>query len=74
MHALLVERAGRLVYEEYFNGQQRIYVLPDGRLVVTVLAGRYDDMTASGLPMRFLLEYIIPAVRGEGAKAGMLGG
>jgi CubicO group peptidase (beta-lactamase class C family) len=55
------------------NGQQRIYVLPADRLVVTVLAGRYDDMTAAGLPMRFLLEYIIPAVRGEGAKAATLG-
>lgn len=55
------------------NGQQRIYVLPEDRLVVTVLAGRYNDPTASGLPTRFLLEYIIPAARGERAKAGSLG-
>lgn len=51
------------------NGQQRIYILPDDLLVVTVLAGRYDDMTALGLPTRLLVEYIIPAARGEGAKA-----
>ncbi len=55
------------------NGQQRIYVLPEDRLVVTVLGGRYNDPTASGLPTRFLLEYIIPAARGERAKAGSLG-
>ena len=39
--------------------------MPEGRIVVTVLAGRrYNDPTASGLPTRFLLEYILPAVRG----------
>ena len=46
------------------NGQQRIYLLPEDRLAVTVLAGRYNDPTAAGLPTRFLVEYIIPAVRG----------
>ena len=45
------------------NGQQRIYVVPDDRLVVTILAGRYDDMTAYGLPTRLLVEYVISAAR-----------
>jgi CubicO group peptidase (beta-lactamase class C family) len=45
------------------NGQQRIYVLPALRLVVTVLAGRYNEPSASRLTERFLLEQIIPAVR-----------
>jgi CubicO group peptidase (beta-lactamase class C family) len=45
------------------NGQQRIYVLPALRLVVTVLAGRYNDPSASRLTERLLLEQIIPAVR-----------
>ncbi len=45
------------------NGQQRIYVLRDLDMVVTVMAGRYNDPTASGLPGRLLLEQIIPAVR-----------
>lgn len=45
------------------NGQQRIYVLPELRLVVTVLAGRYNDPTASRLTERLLLEHIIPALR-----------
>jgi hypothetical protein len=44
------------------NGQQRIYLLPEDRIVVTVLAGRYDPM-ASGLPTRLLLESILPAAR-----------
>jgi CubicO group peptidase (beta-lactamase class C family) len=45
------------------NGQQRIYVLPALRLVVTVLAGRYNDPSAARLTERLLLEQIIPAVR-----------
>ena len=44
------------------NGQQRIYVLPALRLVVTVLAGRYNDPSAARLTERLLLEQIIPAV------------
>ncbi|MEO6119915.1 MAG: serine hydrolase, partial [Terriglobales bacterium] len=47
------------------NGQQRIYVLRDLDMVVTILAGRYNDPTASGLPQRLLLEQIIPAVTRE---------
>ena len=57
------------VHRRHGNGQQRIYVLPDDRIVVTVLAGRYDDPTASGLPTRFLLEYIFPAARGGDVRA-----
>ena len=45
------------------NGQQRIYVLPALRLVVTVLAGRYNDPSAARLTKRFLLEQVVPAVR-----------
>lgn len=44
------------------NGQQRIYVLPALRLVVTILAGRYNDPSAARLTERLLLEHIIPAV------------
>ena len=51
------------------NGQQRIYVLPQLRLVVTMLAGRYNDPTAARLPDRLLLEQIVPAVR-QPAGAG----
>jgi CubicO group peptidase (beta-lactamase class C family) len=52
------------------NGQQRIFVVPELRLVVTILAGRYNDPTAGRLPERLLLEQIIPAVRGPRAAAG----
>jgi CubicO group peptidase (beta-lactamase class C family) len=48
------------------NGQQRIYVVPALRLVVTVLAGRYNDPSAARLTERLLLEQIIPAVRMAG--------
>ena len=43
------------------NGQQRIFVLPELGLAVTVLAGRYNDPTASRLPDRLLLEHILPS-------------
>ena len=53
------------------NGQQRIFVLRELRLVVTILAGRYNDPTARSLPERLLLEQIVPAVRGtRSAGAG----
>jgi len=44
------------------NGQQRIYVVSELDLVVTVLAGRYNDPTAQRLPDRLLLERIVPAI------------
>lgn len=44
------------------NGQQRIYVLPALGMVVTVLAGRYNDPGARWLPERLLLEHILPAL------------
>jgi CubicO group peptidase (beta-lactamase class C family) len=53
------------------NGQQRIYVLPALRLVVTVLAGRYNDPSAARLTERLLLEQIIPAVRMAGHTNSM---
>ena len=43
-----------------------IIVLPALRLVVTVLAGRYNDPSHARLTERLLLEYIIPAVRMAG--------
>jgi CubicO group peptidase (beta-lactamase class C family) len=45
------------------NGQQRIFVFPQLKLAVTMLAGRYNDPTASGLPQRLLLEFILPSLR-----------
>lgn len=39
------------------------HVMPELRLVVTILAGRYNDPIASRLPDRRLLEHIIPALR-----------
>jgi len=43
------------------NGQQRIYVIPQLQLVVTILAGRYNDATAGRMTERLLLEHILPA-------------
>lgn len=44
------------------NGQQRIFVLPQYRMAVTILAGRYYDPSASRLAERILLENILPAI------------
>ncbi|HKR60007.1 MAG TPA: serine hydrolase [Pyrinomonadaceae bacterium] len=46
------------------NGQQRVFVLPGLDMVVTILAGRYNDFTSGAtLGSRILREHILPAVR-----------
>jgi CubicO group peptidase (beta-lactamase class C family) len=46
------------------NGQQRVFVLPGLDMVVTILAGRYNDFThGATLATRILREHVIPAVR-----------
>lgn len=55
------------------NGQQRIFVLPGLDMVVTVLAGRYNDFTTGAtLGARILREHVIPAVR-TGVRPGCPG-
>lgn len=54
------------------NGQQRIYVLPGLDMVVTILAGRYNDPAASTLATRLLRDHIIPAVK-SGVRPGCPG-
>jgi CubicO group peptidase (beta-lactamase class C family) len=55
------------------NGQQRIFVLPELKMVVTILAGRYNDFTTGGaLGKRILLEHVLPAVK-TGMKTGCPG-
>ena len=56
------------------NGQQRIFVLPGLNMVVTILAGRYNDFTTGGtLGRRILLEHVVPAVQTE-KRYGCSGG
>jgi CubicO group peptidase (beta-lactamase class C family) len=46
------------------NGQQRIFVLPGLDMVVTILAGRYNDFTTgAALGTRILRQHVIPAVQ-----------
>ena len=48
------------------NGQQRIFVLPGLDMVVTILAGRYNDFTTGAtLGTRILREHVLPAVKTE---------
>jgi CubicO group peptidase (beta-lactamase class C family) len=55
------------------NGQQRIFVLPELKLGVTILAGRYNDFTTGAtLGRRILLDHVIPAVR-TGVRSGCPG-
>jgi CubicO group peptidase (beta-lactamase class C family) len=54
------------------NGQQRVFVIPGLDMVVTVLAGRYNDPGASTLASRILREHIIPAVK-TGTRPGCPG-
>ena len=56
------------------NGQQRIFVMPGLDMVVTILAGRYNDFThASTLGARILRQHVIPAVSGR-VRSGCPGG
>lgn len=55
------------------NGQQRVFVLPGLDMVVTILAGRYNDFTTGNtLGTRILRDHVIPAVR-SGVRAGCSG-
>jgi CubicO group peptidase (beta-lactamase class C family) len=55
------------------NGQQRIFVLRGLDMVVTILAGRYNDFTTGNtLATRILQDHAIPAVR-SGVRAGCPG-
>jgi CubicO group peptidase (beta-lactamase class C family) len=46
------------------NGQQRVIVLPGLDMVVTMFAGRYNDVTVGNtLATRILREHVVPAVR-----------
>ena len=55
------------------NGQQRVFVLPGLDMVVTILAGRYNDFTTGAtLGSRILREHIIPAVK-TGVRSGCPG-
>ena len=54
------------------NGQQRIFVLPGLDMVVTILAGRYNDPTASTLGTRILRDHVLPAVK-SGVRTGCPG-
>jgi CubicO group peptidase (beta-lactamase class C family) len=55
------------------NGQQRIFVLPMLNIVVTIFAGRYNDLTTGNtLGRRILLDHIIPAVK-TGVRTGCPG-
>lgn len=52
------------------NGQQRIFVLKELGMVVTIFAGRYNDFgTGATLGARILREHILPAVK-TGYRAG----
>jgi CubicO group peptidase (beta-lactamase class C family) len=55
------------------NGNQRVFVLPGLDMVVTILAGRYNDFTTGAtLGSRILREHVIPAVK-TGVHSGCPG-
>ena len=55
------------------NGQQRVFVLPGLDMVVTILAGRYNDFTTGAtLATRILREHVLPSVK-RGVRTGCPG-
>ena len=55
------------------NGQQRIFVLPEFNMVVTIFAGRYNDFAnANTLGKRILVDHVVPAVK-SGLRYGCPG-
>lgn len=55
------------------NGQQRIFVLRDLQMVVTIFAGRYNDFgSGATLSTRILREHVLPAVK-TGVRTGCPG-
>ena len=55
------------------NGNQRVFVLPGLDMVVTILAGRYNDFTTGAtLGSRILREHVLPAVK-TGVRPGCPG-
>jgi CubicO group peptidase (beta-lactamase class C family) len=55
------------------NGQQRVFVMPGLDMVVTILAGRYNDFTTGAtLGTRILREHVLPAVK-TGIRPGCPG-
>lgn len=53
------------VFAAQGNGGQRIYILPELRMVVTVNGGNYNQRQFSGLPEKLLVERVIPAAMDE---------
>jgi len=55
------------------NGQQRIFVLKELNMVVTIFAGRYNDFgSGATLGTRILREHVLPAVK-TGVRTGCPG-
>lgn len=50
------------------NGEQRVFVVPALRMVVTINGGRYNDPTAVDLPERLFVEHILTALRRSAAS------
>ena len=88
VHAILIERNGRLIYEEYFDGFDERWGQPLGRVsmtteskhdlrsmtksVVSALVGIAVGTGAITLGARILRQHVIPAVR-TGAQTGCPG-
>ena len=88
VHAILIERNGRLIYEEYFDGFDERWGQPLGRVsmtteskhdlrsmtksVVSALVGIAVGTGAITLGARILRQHVIPAVR-TGARTGCPG-